>query len=54
MKPDALPVSDMERNMYSAQELVWQFAFRMALTGLIFRLILKTYDSLIIISINKK
>jgi len=33
VKPGSLPVSDMERNMYSAQELVWQFAFRMALTG---------------------
>ena len=29
-----LPVSDMERENYSSQELTWQFAFRMALTVL--------------------
>ena len=31
---EALPVSDMERENYTAQELTWQFAFRMALTVL--------------------
>ena len=30
----ALPVSDMERENYTEQELTWQFAFRMALTVL--------------------
>jgi len=33
-KGDGLPVSDMERDMYSTVELTWQFSFRMALTVL--------------------
>ena len=31
---EGLPVSDMERENYTSQELTWQFAFRMALTVL--------------------
>ena len=31
---ESLPVSDMERENYTSQELTWQFAFRMALTVL--------------------